>query len=41
MPYNKLSAPSVVKENKLAPNSGAKIVDGLKKVDSLPLPVQA
>ena len=39
---NKLSAtPSIVKENKPAPNSGAKIVDSLKKVDSLPLPVQA
>ena len=39
---NKLSAtPNIVKENKLAPNSGAKIVDSLKKVDSLPLPVQA
>ena len=38
---NKLSAPSIVKESKPAPNSGAKIVDGLKKVDSLPLTVQA
>ena len=39
---NKLSAtPSIVKENKPTPNSGAKIVDSLKKVDSLPLPVQA
>ena len=34
---NKLSAtPSIVKENKPARNSGTKIVDGLKKVDSLP-----
>ena len=38
---NRLSAPSIVKENKPAPNSGVKIVDSLKKVDSLPLPVQA
>ena len=38
---NKLSAPSIVKENKPAPNSGTKIVDRLKKVDSLPLTVQA
>ena len=38
---NKLSAPSIVKENKPTPNSGAKIVDSLKKVDSLPLPVQS
>ena len=38
---NKLSAPSIVKENKPAPNSGAKIVDSWKKVDFLPLPVQA
>ena len=35
---NKLSAtPSIVKENKPTPNSGAKIVDSLKKVDSLPV----
>ena len=34
---NKLSAPGIVKENKPAPNSGAKIVDSLKKVDSLPV----
>ena len=39
---NKLSAtPGIVKENKPTPNSGAKIVDSLKKVDSLPLPVEA
>ena len=38
---NELSAPSIVKENKPAPNSGTKIVDSLKKVDSLPLHVQA
>ena len=39
---NKLSAtPSIVRENKPTPNSGAKIVESLKKVDSLPLPVQA
>ena len=39
---NKLSAtPSIVKENKPTPNSGAKIVESLKKVDSLPIPVQA
>ena len=38
---NKLLAPSIVKENKPARNSGVKIVDSLKKVDSLPLPVQA
>ena len=38
---NKLSAPSIVKENKHFPNSGAKITDNLKKVDSLPLPFQA
>ena len=38
---NKLSdTPSIVKENKPSPNSGTKIVDSLKKVDSLPLPVQ-
>ena len=34
---NKLSAPSIVKENKPSPNSGAKIADSLKKVDSLPV----
>ena len=34
---NKLSAPSIVKENKPSPNNGAKNVDSLKKVDSLPL----
>ena len=33
----KLSAPSIVKENKPFPNSGIKIVDSLKKVDSLPV----
>ena len=39
---NKLSAtPSIVKENKPIPNSGTKIVESLKKVDSLPIPVQA
>ena len=38
---NKLSAPSIVKQNKPTTNSGAKIVDSLKKVDSLPLPVQS
>ena len=39
---NKLStAPSIVKENKPTPNSGAKIVESIKKVDSLPIPVQA
>ena len=38
---NKLSAPSIVKENKPSPNSGAKIVDSLKKVDSLPIPGQS
>ena len=31
---NKLSAPSIVKENKRSPNSCTKIVDSLKKVDS-------
>ena len=34
---NKVSAPSIVKENKPSPNSGAKIVDSLKKVDSMPV----
>ena len=38
---NKLSAPSIIKENKPSPNSGTKIVDSLKKVDSLPLPAQS
>ena len=34
---NKLSAPNIVKENKPSPNSGTKILDSLKKVDSLPI----
>ena len=34
---NKLSAPSIVKENKPLPNSCTKIADSLKKVDSLPI----
>ena len=38
---NKLSDPSIVKENKPSPNSGAKIAESLKKVDSLPLPAQS
>ena len=33
---NKLSAPSIVKENRPSPNSGAKIVNSLKKLESLP-----
>ena len=38
---NRRSAPSIVKENKPAPKTGVKIEDSLKKVDSLPLPVQS
>ena len=34
---NKLSASSIVKEDKPFPNSATKIVDSLKKVDSLPV----
>ena len=34
---NKLYAPSIIKENKPSPNSGTKIADSLKKVDSLPV----
>ena len=34
---NKLSAPSIIKENKPLPNSGTKIADSLKKVESLPV----
>ena len=34
---NKLSPPSIIKENKPLPNSGEKIADSLKKVDSLPV----
>ena len=33
---DKLSSPSIIKENKPLPNSGEKIADSLKKVDSLP-----
>ena len=33
--------PSIIKENKPVPNSGIKIADSLKKVDSLPPTVQA
>ena len=34
---NKLSAPSIVIENKPLPNSGAKIAENLKTLDSLPV----
>ena len=34
---NKLSAPSIIKKNKPYPNSGTKIADSLKKVDTTPV----
>ena len=34
---NKLSPPSIIKENKPSPNSGTKIAESLKKVDSSPV----
>ena len=38
---NKFSPPIIIKENKPLPNSGTKIADSLKKVDSFPLPAQS
>ena len=34
---NKLSPPSIIKENKPSPNGGEKIADSFKKVDSSPV----
>ena len=34
---NKFSPPSIIKENKPLPNSGTKVADSLKNIESLPV----